>query len=87
MAGGKSVRCEFLGAEASFPTSPFQLAATMQCPIILMFGLYRGGNRYDLYFERLTERITATERRRPDCFQAWVQRYVHRLEYYVRKAP
>lgn len=87
MAGGKSVRCGFLGAEASFPTSPFQLAATMQCPIILMFGLYRGGNRYDLYFERLTERITVAERRRPACLQAWVQRYVHRLEYYVRKAP
>lgn len=87
MGRGKSVRCRFLGTDASFPTSPFQLAATMQCPIILMFGLYRGGNRYDLYFERLAERITAAARRRPDCFQAWAQRYARRLEHYVREAP
>jgi predicted LPLAT superfamily acyltransferase len=84
---GKTLRCEFLGAPATFPIGAIQLAAIMQCPIILFFGIYRGGNRYDIYFELLTERVAPDRARRNQDIQHWTRRYVERLEHYTRDAP
>src|SRR5207244_6649570 len=42
-SGDKTTRCQFLGASATFPAGPVLLAAMMHCPVILFFGLYRGG--------------------------------------------
>ena len=41
----------FLGGVARFPTTPWLIAAALKVPVVLGFGLYRGGNRYDLCFE------------------------------------
>ena len=84
---GKTTPCHFLGATACFPIGPVLLAAMMHCPIILFFGLYRGGNRYEIFFERLAEEITLTRERRAEDIQNWTQRYVERLEHYTRLAP
>ena len=46
---------EFLGAPARLPLGPFKMAAMLRRPLILMVGLYRGGNRYDVHFERLAD--------------------------------
>jgi predicted LPLAT superfamily acyltransferase len=72
--GGGTVRCDFLGAPAAFPTGPVRIAAMLERPIALMVGLYRGGNRYDVYFERLEG-------------EGLLQRYAARLEHYCRLAP
>jgi predicted LPLAT superfamily acyltransferase len=87
VADDRSVTCRFFGAEARFPSGPFLLAAMMQCPVILAFALYRGGNRYDVHFEELAAAIPAEVRRRPEDLRAWVQRYVDRLEHHARRAP
>lgn len=73
IAGEGTLTCPFLGAPAQFPVGPFRLAAMLERPIVLMFGLYRGGNRYDIHFERLAEQS--------------VRSYVERLEHYCRLAP
>ncbi len=67
----------FLGSEARFPEGPFRMALMLKHPVVLMFGLYRGGNRYDIHFERL------------DCttLEDTMDRYVARLEHYCRMAP
>jgi predicted LPLAT superfamily acyltransferase len=83
----KTVRCRFFDRETAFPMGPILLAALMDCPVILFFGLYRGGNRYDVYFEALAERIALEPRRRQEQLGVWVQRYADRLEYYARLAP
>jgi predicted LPLAT superfamily acyltransferase len=44
-------RVPLLGAAAPFPNAPFLIAATLGVPVVLSFGLYRGGRRYDLHFE------------------------------------
>ena len=59
----------------------------MHCPVILFFGLYRGGNRYEIYFEQLAEEIILHRDRRAEDAQHWMQRYVDRLEHYTRLAP
>jgi len=86
MSEDTAVRVRFLGQEASFPAGPFLAAAVLKVPVILFFCLYRGGNRYDLHFERFADVLTL-DRRNPADLQKWVQRYAERLEHYCRIEP
>jgi predicted LPLAT superfamily acyltransferase len=79
-------RVQFLGQAAAFPASPFRIAAMLQRPVILMIGLYRGGNRYELHFERLLDQPGPAGRDH-DAVRRAVQRYAARLEHYCREAP
>jgi predicted LPLAT superfamily acyltransferase len=83
----KTTRCEFLGAPATFPAGPILLAAVMHCPVVLFFGLYRDGNRYEIYFEHFADEIILDRDRRTEEIQSRMQRYAERLEYYARLAP
>jgi predicted LPLAT superfamily acyltransferase len=83
----KTTRCDFLGAPATLPAGPILLAAMMHCPVILFFGLYRGGNRYDIYFEHFADEIVLNREHRSEETQSWTQRYLARLEHYARLAP
>jgi predicted LPLAT superfamily acyltransferase len=78
---------DFFGAPAAFPLAPFRIASVVDVPIVLCFGMYRGGNRYDLYFEPFSERLELPRRGRAAALRSVVQRYVSRLEYYVRDDP
>lgn len=84
---GKTVQARFLGRPATFPAGPFLLAAMMRCSIILFFGIYRGGNRYDIFFEKLGDEIVLNRERRTEDIHQWVERYVTRLEHYSKLAP
>jgi predicted LPLAT superfamily acyltransferase len=86
-AGGKTVSCDFLGAPAPFPVGPAQLAAVLRVPVILVFGLYRGGNRYDLYFETFDAALPQGRREREAALGQWTQAFAVRLEHHVRIAP
>jgi predicted LPLAT superfamily acyltransferase len=44
-------RIAFLGAPARFSMSPFRLARITRAPVVSVFGLYHGGNRYEILFE------------------------------------
>jgi predicted LPLAT superfamily acyltransferase len=81
------VRVNFLGEEAAFPTAPFRIAAMLGRPVVLMLGIYRGGNRYDLCFERLVESPHLERASRDQTVREWAQRYAQRLEHYCRQAP
>ncbi|WP_019563580.1 lipid A biosynthesis acyltransferase [Thioalkalivibrio sp. ALMg13-2] len=83
----KMVACNFLGDTALFPQGPLLLAAVLKVPVILCFGLYRGGNRYDIFFEPFAETIEAPRGQRDAALAHWVQRYADRLEARVREAP
>lgn len=86
-AGEASATAQFLGVPAEFPTAPYRIAAMLGVPIVLGFGIYRGGNRYDLHFEVLAERIAFERSERVLRLREWTQRYAARLEHYVRLAP
>src|SRR6266567_941049 len=83
----KTTLCHFLGAPTTLPSGPMLLAAMMHCPVILFFGLSRGGNRYDIYFEHFADEIVLNREHRAEEIQSWMQRYVARLEHYARLAP
>ena len=86
-SGGKITRCQFLGAPATFPAGPILLAAMMRCPVILFFGLYRGGKCYEIHFEHFADEVILNRDRRTEEIQHWMQCYVERLEHYARLAP
>jgi len=77
----------FLGAPADFPVNPFRMIAIMQKPVVLAVGIYQGGRRYDIHFERFADLGEIPRRPDPDALQGLIGRYVARLEHYCRIAP
>ncbi|HEX6950338.1 MAG TPA: hypothetical protein VF127_12135 [Nitrospira sp.] len=87
MTQDRYVQCEFLGASAAFPTGSMRLAHVTGAPVVLFFGLYRGGNRYDVLLELLGESVGVSQEQHDDRVREWTQRYADRLAYYSREAP
>ncbi len=79
--------CKFFGTLARFPTGTMRLTSVLKAPVILFFGLYRGGNRYEVHFELFAEQVILDREHRDQQIQQWTQRYADRLEYYCRLAP
>jgi predicted LPLAT superfamily acyltransferase len=86
-SGEHSVDAPFLGDPARFPLTPLQVAAALKVPVVLGFGLYRGGNRYDLVFEPFSDGLDIPRPRRNAEIAALIRRYAERLEHHARSAP
>jgi predicted LPLAT superfamily acyltransferase len=84
--GEGAVVCDFLGEPARFPSGPLRMAALMRAPVLVMAGLYLGGNRYEVYFDKLLDPAEGARPSEADI-QAAVQAYAARIEHYCRKAP
>ena len=77
----RRMRFPFLGAPARFPVGPFRMAAMLGRPVVLMLGLYRGGRRYDIVFEVISDKPA------DEPIEDTMRRYVERLEHHCRAAP
>ena len=82
-----TITCSFLGAPAQLPLGPFRMAAMLGQPVVLMLGLYRGGNRYDIHFERLVDMRELERGQRSRAVDRAIEAYAQRLEHYCRLAP
>lgn len=87
LGGERAATRAFLGSPAAFPLGPWLLAAALGAPVVLFFGLYRGGRRYDVHFELLTDGERAPRNERNAVAERWLGHYVARLEHYTRLAP
>lgn len=87
MPGEKTVTCTLLGDAVQLPASPVIIAASLRVPLVVFFGIYRGGNRYSIHFELLAERIELSRNDRQADIQYWMQQYAELMEKYVRQAP
>jgi predicted LPLAT superfamily acyltransferase len=85
--GEPTVEVPFLGRSAAFPTSPWMIAAMLKLPVVLAFGLYRGGRRYDLHFEVFSEGLAIERHNRAAGIAECVQSYARALERHARAAP
>jgi predicted LPLAT superfamily acyltransferase len=83
----RCIDVQMFGATARFPEGPWLLAAALGVPVILGFGLYRGGRRYSAHFELFAERLELPRTQRQPALQAAAQRYAARVEHYARLAP
>jgi predicted LPLAT superfamily acyltransferase len=77
----------FMGESAPFPVAPYLIASVLDTPVLLCFGLYRGGNRYELHFEHFAERIEIPRSERNARLDEWLARYAARLEHHARLDP
>lgn len=84
---GAGVALDFLGEPAKFPSGPLRMAYMLKSPVLFMAGVYRGGNRYDLYFEGLVDMGNPQGAPRGELICRAQQRYVERIEHFCRDAP
>lgn len=82
-----ALNVRLLGGEARLPAGPWVLASVLHAPVIVAFGLYRGGRDYEARFELLSPGLTATRAERQAAIQALAQRYAERLEQQIADAP
>lgn len=78
---------DFFGRTAHVPVAAYQIASMLDLPVVLAFGVYLGGNRYELHFETLAQSIKIPRSERAAQLRAWAQRYAARLEHYARRYP
>lgn len=86
-SGGASVMCDFLGEPAKFYTAPLRMAYLLKVPVLLMVGIYQGGNRYDLHIEQLIDMGAIEGVPRSEALQQSMQNYVSGIERHCRNAP
>lgn len=86
-ASERTVPVRFMNRAAQLPENPWILASVLQVPVFLAFGIYDGGNRYRIRFERLAERVVLPRANRTAAVNGYAQAYADRLEAQVRAAP
>lgn len=73
--GGERIQSlPFLGRPARFSLSPVRLAKIIGAPVLMMFGLFHGGRRYEIVFEPLEE-LTLP------CYVEHLERQARRFPY------
>ena len=97
-ANEKTQSLPFLGHPAFFSSSPLRLAKIIGAPVVTVFGLFRGGRRYEVVFESLAGCVIAADPgdvpgaaqfaslsavSLPACLTAYVQN----LERQARRCP
>lgn len=85
--GNQTQEVQFLGSRAALPCAPWRMAAALKVPVLLCFGLYRGGRRYDLHFEPFAEVLALPRGQREQALQQVMQRFADRLAHHARSAP
>jgi predicted LPLAT superfamily acyltransferase len=83
----KTTQVMFMGKPAPLPTGPFLMAASLGCPVMLVFGIYRGGNWYEMHCEPFAERVVLPRGEREQALQKYAQAYATRLEHFARTYP
>jgi predicted LPLAT superfamily acyltransferase len=86
-AGEPTAIVNFLDKPAAFPTAAYMIASMLELPVVLAFGIYRGGNRYDVHFETFAQSIKIARAGRSTQLQHWAQLFAARLEHYTREYP
>lgn len=83
----KLVTCKLLDGEVDFPSGPITLATITNVPIIFFCGVYCGNNKYEIHIEKFSEPTQLPRSQRENYVKNTTQKYVDRIEYYVKKYP
>jgi predicted LPLAT superfamily acyltransferase len=85
--GERTVEVDFLGGRARFPAGPWLLASALKVPVIVVFGVWLGGDRYAAYCDVFAPSIDLPRASREAELARHVQSYADRLAAHVRAAP
>jgi len=81
------VAVEFLGDQAFFPYSAFQLAASAGVPVVILLSAKTGKNNYTVDIPDVFCPVWAQKGKKREQLQCWVQQYAQVLEAYLREHP
>lgn len=84
---GATLQIPFFGVNHRFPLGPYQLAAVLGAPMIMIVMVKQGVWDYSCYVEELSPPINATGKERRQCVEQVARKFVERLEYYCRRYP
>jgi predicted LPLAT superfamily acyltransferase len=83
----RSSRVPFLGGSVRLPHAPFLLASLLGCPVLLMIALRTGPGDYEVFTEKLAERVDLPRRERQKGVTELLAAYAGRLEHYCKRSP
>jgi predicted LPLAT superfamily acyltransferase len=84
---GRVSRVSFLGDPVDLPQAPFLLAHLLGCPVLLMIALRAGDRRYEVFTEKLCDRVRLSRRDRDKQLGELLTAYAGRLEHWCLEAP
>lgn len=74
-----TVKCDFLGSPASFPTGPFILASILECPVFFIFCV-QNGRKYDFFITKESDNLKFQRAKRKEQLQEVIQGYAKLME-------
>lgn len=83
----KKVPCQLLGETVEFPAGPITLATITKVPVIFFCGVYCGKNKYEIHIEKISDAKKLARNEREAYVKETTQKYVDRIEYYLKKYP
>lgn len=87
LEGEKSVTCTFLGDEIRLPIGPFSIAEILGVPVIGVFGIYAGGNQYEICHSLLYDGQKVSREQRSESIASLTQKYANTIEGIVKHSP
>lgn len=81
-----SVRVNFLGSQAAFPSTPYIMANLLEVPVYCLFSLQKH-NRCLICFELFAQKIIVPRVRRQRAIHSYAQKFATRLERECVKFP
>ncbi|MCG8316632.1 MAG: glycosyl transferase [Pseudomonadales bacterium] len=82
----RNIWLPFLGKPAPFPQGPYILAAVLNCPLYMLSCLH-AGKGFDVYFDKLAERVRLPRKTRQQAIAEYAQLYVDKLAGYACQYP
>ena len=83
----KRLNCQLLGDTVEFPSGPMTLATITKAPVIFFCGVYCGKNKYEIHIEKISDAKKLARGERDIYVKETTQKYVDRIEYYIKKYP
>lgn len=85
--GSKTMKFNFLGKEANFPTGPFFIASRFDVPVSFVFAMKESESHYHFYATPLRSFYNPNRKSRDEHVAAIAKEYIGELESKVRLYP
>lgn len=83
----KIVNCSLLGDEIGIAKLPFTVAHVLKKPVIVFFGIYKGGNEYEIHFKKLRGSFDGDRASRDLDVEADARLYVEYVQEMIKAHP
>ncbi len=82
----RTTSVDFLGRSADVPIGPYVLAATLGCPVYMLFA-YRLNRRLVVSFEKFSDRVIISRANREQALNDYARKFVRHLQHHCCLAP